>query len=389
MRHTVKNSGNYSLDMKPFLHAAGSAWKFVKKNAVMFIALIAALVTSMIVPPDEKYLGYIDFKTVACLFCTLGVICALRNIKFFTYTAQVIVEKTSGLKTAILTLVGITYVGSMLIANDMALITFLPLGYNVLKSTGREKYMAFTFIMQNIAANLGGMLTPFGNPQNLFLYSRFSIPTGEFMLIMLPPFIAAAVMIAVCCMFVKNEKIEIKTEKVSRPDTKRTVIFCLLFVFALLIVFRVVHYLIGLAVITVALLIIDRKALAKVDYGLLFTFVFFFIFAGNMARIDVVADFLSDLVGKNTLLVSTLSCQAISNVPTAVLLSGFTDNYRELLQGVNIGGVGTLIASLASLITYREYVKDQPGKGAKYIGMFSVINFSFLAVLLIVCMVFR
>ena len=155
--------------------------EFLKKNIVMVVAFVAALVTSVIVPVDSKYLGYFDFKTLTCLFCVLVVVCALKNIKFFYILAQQIVQHFKTARMSILALVYITFIGSMLIANDMALLTFLPLGFLVLETTGKRHYMAFTFIMQNIAANLGGMLTPFGNPQNLFLYSRFNIPTLDFM----------------------------------------------------------------------------------------------------------------------------------------------------------------------------------------------------------------
>ena len=348
----------------------------------MLIALFAAAVTSIIVPPDEEYVGYFDLKTLTCLFCVLAVVCALKNINFFYMLAHKVVELFKNARMSILALVYITFIGSMLIANDMALLTFLPLGYIVLTTTGKQKYMAFTFIMQNIAANLGGMLTPFGNPQNLYLYTKFNIPNGEFMSIMAPPFAVAILLITVCCIvFVKPEPLTIGDEKIVL-EPKRTALYLVLFVLAIAIVFRGIPYWVGLIVIPAALLVTDRKALKMVDYPLLFTFVFFFIFAGNMARIDVVRDFFSGLLAKNTLLFSTLSCQCISNVPSAILLSQFTENYADLLVGVNIGGVGTLIASLASLITFREYGKHNPGKSLRYVAEFSAFNFAFLAVMI-------
>ena len=183
---------------------------FCKKNIVMLIALFAAIITSLIIPVDNGYLGYFDFKTLACLFSVLAVVCALKNINFFYMLAYKIVHLFKTIRFSVLGLVYITFIGSMLIANDMALLTFLPLGYIVLKTTKNEKYMAFTFILQNIAANLGGMLTPFGNPQNLYLYSKFNIPTLEFLGIMIIPFLISIVLITLCCLiFVKNEKIEI------------------------------------------------------------------------------------------------------------------------------------------------------------------------------------
>lgn len=358
--------------------------RLIRTNAVLCIAMLAAAVTSIIVPPDAAYLGYFDLKTLSCLFCTLAVVCALKNIRFFTILAKRIVRATGNIRMAVLALVVITFVGSMLIANDMALLTFLPLGYFILSCTGQEKHMAFTFIMQNIAANLGGMLTPFGNPQNLYLYSHFNIPNSEFMSIMAPPFALAIAMIMLCCIiFVPREHIEVKEKADEKLPPARTALYLVLFVLSIAIVFRTVPYVVGLIVIPIVLLFADRRALGKVDYPLLLTFVCFFIFAGNMGRIEVVRDFFSLLLDKSVLWISALSCQVISNVPSAILLSQFTDNYRELLLGVNIGGAGTLIASLASLITFREYVSHTPRRAGAYIVRFSAFNFAFLLVLLV------
>ena len=354
---------------------------FLRKNVVMLVALAAAVITSFIIHPDKEYIEYFDFKTLTCLFCVLAVICALRNIKFFYTLAQDVVKCFKNARMSVLALVYITFIGSMLIANDMALLTFLPLGFYVLTTTGKEKYMAFTFIMQNIAANLGGMLTPFGNPQNLYLYTKFNIPNVEFITIMAPAFLLSVLMITLCCMvFVKNEKMEISGERKKLPPVKVALYLCL-FVLAIAIVFRTVPYYIGPIVIIPALLIADRNALKKVDYPLLLTFVFFFIFAGNMSRIPQIREFFSLLLSKSTLIFSVISCQFISNVPSAILLSQFTGNYKDLLVGVNIGGVGTLIASLASLITFREYTKHNPGKTGYYIKKFSLFNFGFLIIL--------
>ena len=354
---------------------------FVKKNVVMEIAFLAAVITMFFVPPDKEYLGYFDFKTLSCLFCVLAVVCALKHIRFFYILARKIVESFRNIKYCVLSLVYITFIGSMLIANDMALLTFLPLGYFILDATKQQKYMAFTFIMQNIAANLGGMLTPFGNPQNLYLYTKFNIPNGEFVSIMLPPFVISVLIITVCCLvFVKSEKLSLEDSPV-RLDMKRAGVYLALFILSIAIVFRTIPYVIGLVVIPAVLLIMDRKALKEVDYPLLLTFVFFFVFAGNMARIDAVRELFSFLLNKSVLLFSVLSCQFISNVPSAILLSQFTDNYPELLLGVNIGGVGTLISSLASLITFREYHKHNPKKTMYYVGMFSLFNFAFLILL--------
>lgn len=354
---------------------------FGKKNIVMFIAMLAAMVTILFVPVSREYLNYFDYKTLTCLFCVLAVVCALKDVNFFYILARRVVQKFKNARLAVLVLVYITFLGSMLIANDMALLTFLPLGYYLLTAANKQKYMAFTFIMQNIAANLGGMLTPFGNPQNLYLYTKFNIPNLEFMSVMAVPFMISVFLITVCCMvFVKKEPLSVDESEVSF-DVGKTSVYMLLFALAIAIVFRGIPYWIGLIVIPPMIWFMDKNALKSVDYPLLMTFVFFFIFSGNMARIPAVKQFFSWLLNKNTLLFSVLSCQLISNVPSAVLLSQFTQNCRDLLVGVNIGGVGTLIASLASLITFREYVKNNPGKTKYYIVMFSAFNFGFLFIL--------
>ena len=357
------------------------AIRFFKKNTVFCVAALAAFITAFFVPPDAEYLSYFDFRTLACLFLTLAVVSALGNVKFFTILARKLVLLSGNLRRLFLLLVVITFVGSMIIANDMALITFLPLGYFALSVTKNDKFMAYLFILQNISANLGGMLTPFGNPQNLYLYSFFEIPTAEFTAIMLPPFLLAMAMLAVFCFFVKPEKLSFHEDFPEKFHVKKTVLYMVLFAFSLLIVFRIIPFWLGLAVIPTVLFFVDKDALYEVDYSLLGTFFFFFIFSGNLARIDAVNEFFSFLLEKDALIVSTLSCQFISNVPSAILLSRFTSDYHSLLLGVNIGGTGTLIASLASLITFSEFRILYPEQTKKYLVMFTAINLIFLVVM--------
>ncbi len=361
---------------------------FIKNNAVLDIAILAAAITMIAVPPGMHYISYFDFKTLSCLFCVLAVVCAFKNINFFYVTAQKIVKLFKNTRMSVLALVYITFIGSMIIANDMALITFLPLSYLVLNSAKSNKYMAFTFIMQNIAANLGGMLTPFGNPQNLYLYTKFNIPNGEFVSIMFLPFIISIALITICCMFIKKEPLEVNNNITPLPLGK-SILYCILFALSVAIVFRGIPYWVGLIVIPAVLFFVDKKALKMVDYPLLFTFCAFFIFSGNMSRIEWIKNIFDFLLDKSTLLFSILSCQIISNVPSAILLSQFTNNYRDLLIGVNIGGIGTIIASLASLITFSEYKKHNPDKSRSYIQMFSVINFTFLILITFLCVILR
>ena len=359
--------------------------RFIRGHIVFAIATALAIITAFIIPPDSQYLDYVDFKTLACLFSTLCVVCALKNIKFFTILARKIIHVTPNLRVCVLALLYITFIGSLFIANDMALITFLPLGWYVLHDTGNEKYTPWLFVLQNIAANLGGMLTPFGNPQNLYIYSKFNIPTLEFMGIMLAPFLIAVAMLTLSIFFFPKEKLTLKGTEYFVFKPKRSAIYLVFFTISILMVFGIVPYVIGLIVIFAAILILDRYALLRVDYPLLLTFFMFFIFAGNMSRIGAVRDVLSSLLEKNTLIFSALSCQIISNVPSAILLSQFTDNYRELLLGVNIGGTGTIIASLASLITFSEYCRCIGKEKGKYMGIFTLLNVIFLVVLLVFC----
>lgn len=364
---------------KRFLRMAGH---LAKNNVVLLVAIVAAAITCIFVPFDAEYAGYFDWSTLACLFSTLAVVAAFKNIRFFVWLADIIVRRFKNMRNIALALVFVTFFGSMVMANDMALVTFLPLGYYVLSSCKKEQHTAFVFIMQNVAANLGGMLTPFGNPQNLYLYSYYSIGAGEFFAIMALPFAVAFVLIAGTCMVIKPEPVSLQTPPAQAPALWRMIVYFVLFALSVMIVFRVFPFWVGLVVVTAALLILEPRAFLHVDYGLLLTFCAFFIFSGNLSRIPEVRTFLSALVGASALLVGTASCQIISNVPSAVLLSRFTGDYRNLLVAVNIGGLGTPVASLASLITLGEFRRRQPGKTLRYLGLFSLINFSFLAVLI-------
>ncbi|HIW56465.1 MAG TPA: anion permease [Firmicutes bacterium] len=343
------------------------------------------MISCFFVPPDSGYADYFDLRTLVSLFCMMIVVSAMRHIGLFRFLAQKIVRVFRTTRSAITALVFVTYAASMLIANDMALITFLPLGYFVLTATGKEKHMAFTFIMQTIAANLGGMLTPFGNPQNLYIYNYFNIPTGEFFGIMWPPTLISVALIAVCCLFVKSEPLDRSDKKNVTTDKKRTAVYLVMFVYAIIIVFRAVPYWTGLVMVPI-LLFLDRKALVDVDYGLLLTFCMFFVFSGNMARIPAVDSFFRNLLAQNTLLTGVLSCQIISNVPSAILLSGFTTDYAALLMAVNIGGCGTLISSMASLISYKHFAIYRPAEVKKYLLMAHGLNFGFLALLTGACL---
>lgn len=295
---TLVNDDKYNhRDEKPFNRFLHKVAAFCKKNVVLLVATVVAAISCIFVPPDAAYADYFDWKTLVSLFCMLAVIAALRNIMFFRILARNIIKVFKTTRASITALVFITYVASMLIANDMALITFLPLGIFVLAAEDKHKYMPFTFVMQTIAANLGGMITPFGNPQNLYLYNTFNIPTGEFFKIMAIPTAISLVLIALCCVFVKKEPLVCEEQQIAKLNVKRAVVYFAMFAYAIAIVFRAVPYWTGLLVIPV-LLIMDRKALKDVDYALLLTFMMFFVFSGNLSRIPAVSEFFGGLLEK-------------------------------------------------------------------------------------------
>lgn len=369
--------------MKSFFAEIG---RFFKKNVVLLIAAIAAAISAFFVAPSPEYLGYFDYKTLACLFSMMAIIEACKNIRLFRITAAFFLRKFTSTRKMVMALVAITFVFSMFIANDMALLTFLPFAYLVLKPACSVKLVMYTIVLQNIAANLGGMLTPFGNPQNLYLYSYFNIPNDEFFSIMIWPFLLSILLLFICCLFVKDRPIDYRITDYGELDAKRAALYAALFVMAILMVFNVLNYVIGFIIILLIILAADRKALKNVDYPLLLTFAMFFIFTGNVSQIESVRQMLGGLAEKSPLLVGIASCQFISNVPTAILFSRLIPQslYPRLLLAVNLGGMGTLIASLASLISFTSFMKEYRGKGGMYLGYYSLVNFSLLAVLTLV-----
>ena len=357
---------------------------FVKKEVVLSIAIVLTIITFFFVPIDREYLNYFDYNTLICLFCMLAVVAGLKSTNVFELISKKIIGLFHTRRTVIYALVFGTFFFDMIVANDMSLITFLPLTYIVLHSTRNDKYLAFTFIMQTIAANRGGMITPYGNPQNLYLYSYYNIPTSEFFGILLIQAITVAVLLYICIAFIPNEELKLKRNAKLIIAKDKLLIYAVLFVLVILGIFRILPYMLILATVILTIAIVDIKRFKKVDYALLATFCVFFIFSGNLARIPAIKELISNIVIKNTLLAGIVSCQFISNVPTAIFLSKFTTNYRELLIAVNIGSLGILISSLASLITLKEFLKYQPKEFLKYLGMFTLFNTMFLVILLLV-----
>ncbi len=356
-------------------------WQFLKKNFIFAIAVAIALISCIFVPFDKGYLEYFEWNTIACIFLILLVVAGLTNIDFFQKVARIIVKKFKNSRSVIMCLVFITYTSAIFNANDMALLTFLPLSYIVLKYTNNIKYCAFTFIMQNIASNLGGMITPIGNPQNLYIYSFYNISIWEFFKIMALPTLLALIMIVVVCMFVKKEPLQYQDENNNAIDKTRLITYLISFLVVLLVVLRLIPWWIALPVIVVVMFFSDKKAFLNVDYTIPLTFVAFFIFSGNMARIPAVTEFLQSLLEKSVYLTAYISCQFISNVPTAVLLSKFTTEYASLLVSVNVASLGIIFSSLSGVIALKEYIKVKEKESLSkrrgvwfYVGLDTLFN---------------
>lgn len=354
---------------------------FLKTNFIFTTATIIAIVSCFFVPIDKEYLGYFDIDTLACITLLLLVIAGFSNIQFFEKVARWLVKKFKNTRSIIMCLIFITYVSALVNANDMSLLTFLPLAYIVLKYTNNLQYLAFTFIMQNIASNLGGMITPIGNPQNLYIYSFYNLNLFEFLKIMLIPTLIALVLIIVVCMFVKKVPLEFKDDVETKFNIPKAIIYGVLFVMTILVVLGIVPWWISTIVIVTTMLICDRKSFLLVDYTIPLTFVAFFIFSGNLSRIPAIINLMESFINEHTFITAYLSCQVISNVPTAVLLSKFTNNYSHLLVSVNVASLGIIFSSLSGVIALKEYMKASRKEGfAKnrgvwyYIGLDTLFN---------------
>ena len=356
---------------------------FIKKEAVLCISAMCAVITMFLVPPSAEYIEYIDFRVLCLLFSLMGVVAGFKSVGAFKWLTYQLLRRIKNGRVLGITLVLLPFFASMLVTNDVALLVFVPFTMLLLSGLGCEKNIIPIIVMQTVAANLGSMATPVGNPQNLFLYSAFNLGAGEFFSVTLPLTAVSLMCLCVGTLPIMPKSLpeqSLESEKIT--SAKNFAVYALLFVLCLLTVFRVVPYQVTTAILIVALLIIDRKLFGEIDFMLLLTFVCFFIISENLGRVEVVRSFLQSLLSKSTLLTSVGASQVISNVPAAVLLSGFTDNWKELLSGVNIGGLGTPIASLASLITLKLYMNTNGAKVMKFLGVFTIANIVGLVILL-------
>ena len=357
---------------------------FIAKETVLCVAAVCAIATMFIVPPDREYLHYIDFRVLCLLLCLMAVVAGMKAIGLFQWlTYQLLHSMRSGRLLSI-TLVMLPFFSSMFVTNDVALIIFIPFTLMLLEQLGCRHCIIPVTVFQTVAANLGSMATPVGNPQNLYLYAFYNMSIGDFFSVTLP--LTAISLIGLCVASIPLLPRKLPEQSIEKADirsTKQLLIYLALFVLCLLTVFRVIPYPLTTAITVAVLLVVDRKVLKNVDYMLLLTFVCFFTVSENLGRVDAIRNFLHQLLQWNTLVTAVATSQVISNVPAAVVLSGFTEQWRQMLSGVNIGGLGTPIASLASLITMKFYMRWPGAKILRFLGYFTVVNVIALVILLL------
>lgn len=370
-------------------------YTFLKKETVFCVSLVLAATSMFFVPPDQNYWTYIDFKTLAILFCLMCVMAGLQKAGVFEWGAGKLLSHVRGGRSLILMLVLLCFFSGMFITNDVALITFVPFTFIVLDMLGngqKDRLILPVVVMQTIAANLGSMLTPIGNPQNLFLFGKAKISVLEFIMLMLPYTVLSLGLLTVWSLIQGRgcpkalEAGEASVQE-SLPHGKKVfyqiAAYLVLFLLCLLAVGRVLPWQTAFFAVIIIVFITDKKIFIKVDYSLLLTFVFFFVFVGNVGRIPVFRDFLQNMIADREIYTAIIASQIISNVPAALLLSGFTENYAGLIVGTNLGGLGTLIASMASLISYKYVAKEMSGSKSRYIVLFTIGNIIFLAALVL------
>jgi Na+/H+ antiporter NhaD/arsenite permease-like protein len=357
--------------------------EFFKKETVLCVAAVCAVVTMLFVPPDGAYIGYIDLRVLCLLLCLMAVVAGFQTCGAFRWLAFQLLRRSNSGRVLSVILVLLPFFSSMLVTNDVALLTFVPFTLLLLDRIGCSGAMIPMLVLQTIAANLGSMATPVGNPQNLFLYASYGLTAGEFFAVTLPLTVVSLVCLTAAALPVLPRELpELRLEEETLQEPKKLAVYGVLFVLCLLTVFHVLHYGVMTAAVLIAIAVVEPKLLRGLDIALLATFVCFFIVSGNLGRVEAVRAFLQELLNRSTLLTAVGTSQIISNVPAAVLLSGFTDQWRPLLEGVNLGGLGTPIASLASLITLKLYLRWPGAKAGRFLLVFTLANVAGLGILL-------
>ena len=353
---------------------------FLKREVVMTVSLVLALGSMALVTPDAEYAGYIDWDVIMLLFSLMTVVAGLKKCRVFDVVSAALVRLGGDLRRLSMLLTLACFFLSMVVTNDVALITFVPLTVGMLGGIAPGR-LIYVVTLETIAANLGSMATPIGNPQNLYLYSRYAMSGGEFVSAVMPIAGLSLVLLMAACVPIAKERVELAAEKPEKLPAGRLAVYAVLLVLCILSVFRVLPKAACCIVVALAALVMDHRNLAEVDYALLVTFICFFVFVGNIGRLEAVSGFISRVVAGREKEAGILASQVISNVPAALMLSGFTDNAVELMRGVNIGGLGSLVASLASLISFKAYMKAPGARAGRYIMWFTVVNIAFLAVI--------
>ena len=354
---------------------------FIRREPVLIIAALAALLSCFFVPPDAEYGRYLDLRTLALLYCLMTVVAGLRQAGLFTHLAHMLCLKAGSVRAMGLLLVLMSFFSAMLITNDVALLTFVPFAVVVLGMAERKRELIHIVVLQTVAANLGSMLTPVGNPQNLYLFSRYDLSIADFFRMTFPIWALSLLLIVLCCLLLPGEHLAVFIGEEPGMDRRALALYLALFTVCLLVVLRLIGWPLMLLIVLAVLLVLDRRTLGKADFVLLLTFVAFFVFAGNLARMEAVDRLLRRLLTGREYLTALLASQVISNVPAALLLSGFTDQARALLLGVNIGGLGTPIASLASLISLKLYSHADEAHTGRYLLEFTLVNLLLLLLL--------
>ena len=362
---------------------------FIKKEIVFSIACVLAVVSAFFVTPSKEYVAYIDFRTLALLLALMLVVQGFKSCGIFDSLVRILIKHASTKRQLAFILVLLCFFSSMLITNDVALITFVPFTIIILDLIQDSKYSIYIIVLETVAANLGSMFTPIGNPQNLYLYSISGMDIMSFLVLMLPYTTISLILLIVAIMFIKPVSLDIDTSifhtsNTCKKTTKETLslfVYISLFLLSILTVLHIVDFRLMLAIVIIAILILSPKLIIKADYILLLTFIAFFIFIGNLKNLPAINSLLASLVDGRECFVALLASQIVSNVPCAMLLSGFTSKFDQLIIGTNLGGLGTLIASMASLISYKFYAKMKTSNIKKYVLAFTLINIIFLIIL--------
>lgn len=355
---------------------------FFKGQTVLAVSFAAAVISMFFYPPCRDYFSYINTSVIILLFCLMSAVAGLRNIGVFGKASSILITKAGSARSLGFIMMNLCFFSSMLLTNDVALITFVPLTIMIFEETNSKNDLAMTVVIETASANLGSMLTPLGNPQCLYIYARYKLGLTDFIVTMLPLSVASYLLLLIMLRFLSREKFTVKPRSTPPLPVKELTVYIVLFILCLLTVSRIISDYVCLAFTIPIIFLTNKKLLLKVDYALLMTFICFFIFSGNAGNIESVRTLVSNAVHNRELIVSAGLSQIISNVPAAVMLSEFTDKYKPLLMGVNIGGLGTPIASLASLISYKFYAKSGLAEKGKYLRLFSIFGFSMLAILL-------